>query len=61
MNAGFFLWSTNDDASRTSAILDSLYIVLLNHGLYQRKIEKLRSLVESAVKPATISEIEFLF
>lgn len=54
-------WSTNDDASRTSAILDGLYDVLLNYGLYQRKVEKLKSLVDKSVKPAVLSEIEFLF
>lgn len=56
----FFLWSTNDDASRTSEILESLYLILINYEVFQKRVQKTKLLLQNIVKPDNFADTRFL-
>lgn len=56
----FFIWSTNDDASRTSDILESLYLTLINYEVFQKRVQKTKLLLQNIVKPDNFADIQFL-
>lgn len=55
-----FLWSTDGNTQRTSEILESLYRVLSNYELLERRISKTKLLLQNLVKPEEIETTHFL-
>lgn len=53
-------WSANDDASRTSEILESLHLILINYELFQKRINRTRILLQNIVKPDSLADTHFL-
>lgn len=49
-----------DDASRTSEILESLYLILINFEVFQKRINKTKLLLQNIVKPDSLADTRFL-
>ncbi len=56
----YFNWSTKDDASQTSEILESLYLILINFEVFQKRIKKTKLLLQNIVKPDSLADTRFL-
>ena len=55
-----FSWSTEDDGYQTSAILESLYVILISYEIFKKRTERMKLLLDNIVKPESVTELKFL-